>query len=720
MSTIANQKIQALLAQIQLYHGIDGLLRLEESVNAICDKYQCPLPLAQKHFLTGMKHDRLDQLDAAIEQYHLCLSQCSESDIILNLHVHIVMGSIYADREDYNEAHRIYQVVLDKVHFLDDNYLAFAYTNISDFYLCLKQYESAYQLATLGEKSGRIVGNSVNQSICLLNMGYALGHLGQHSQAVKHIEQAKAIAKTLTNTRNEAIAYGYLGQVKSLANSYEKSEVIANFEQAETLFQKVFDAHNQTENLIYFAAYLEQQGEDIRALEICSQLKDKIDPLSNYGFFETLYKTQIKLAEKRQDYGELLKLQREYIAAGEHALNRAQQREYVGILNNVAQINAEQDRLLLSRMEEQIGLITEVGQYIATNENIKEHLPFIYNKVCSIFPSEEFGIALYDEASQILSYDYFYDQDGFVESTSIDCSQERSVGSYVVTNKVTVHLNRIVEESFDVIVPKQYREANDKVQYNSKEKPVQSIMLTPIMLGNKVLGVLSVQHALPDQYQQVHRNLFEKLASFIAIALENHVQRQELRQANMMLDELSKTDPLTKLYNRYQLDKIGPKLVHSATSNEQNLSVVMIDIDYYKGYNDFHGHQAGDKALTQLAAQMRSAFSSEDDYLFRYGGDEFLVLCGNQSTHEINSKIETLQKAVRALELTNPLSHCSQYLSLSIGAANYTQMPNNYATFELLFNLADKELYKAKQKGRNCYSIVSRTIHITANLFNET
>ncbi|NOH80393.1 diguanylate cyclase [Vibrio sp. RE86] len=713
MSTIAVQKIQALFAQIQLYHGIDGLLRLEESVNAICDKYQCPLPLAQKHFLAGMKHDRLDQLDEAIEQYNLCLSQCSNSDIILNLHVHIVMGSIYADREDYNEAYRIYQVVLDKVHFLDDNYLAFAYTNISDFYLCLKEYQSAYELAALGEKSGRTVGNYVNQSICLLNMGFALGHLRQHEKAVKYIEQAKSIAATLTNTRNEAIAYGYLGQVKSLANCYEKSEVIANFEQAETLFKKVFDAHNQTENLICFAAYLEQQNDDARAFEICHQLKDKVDASSNYGFFETFYKTQIKLAEKRQDHRSLLQLQREYIAAGENALNRAQHRECVGILNSVAQINTEQDRLLLARMEEQIGLITEVGQYIATNENIKENLPFIYNKVGSIFPSEEFGIALYDEVSQILSYDYFYDQDGFVESTSIDCSKEHSVGSYVVKNKETVHLNRIVEESFDVMVPKQYRETSDKVQYKSKEKPVQSIMLTPIMLGNKVLGVLSVQHALPDQYQQVHRNLFEKLASFIAIALENYVQRQELRQANMMLDELSKTDPLTKLYNRYQLDKIGPKLAKVAAQEKHHLAVIMIDIDYYKGFNDFHGHQMGDHALTEVSAQMKKAFSSQGDYLFRYGGDEFMVLCYNQSTHSIEQKLSSLQESVKGLGLSNPLSECSQFLTLSMGAANYTQMESHYMSFDLLCNLADKELYKAKKLGKNTFSMVSRTAEFT-------
>ncbi|RTZ17486.1 GGDEF domain-containing protein [Vibrio aquaticus] len=710
MSIVALQKIQALFAQIQLYHGVEGVAYLEESVSAICHQYDFVLPPAHEHFLLGMKFDRLDQLDKAIEHYQTCLSFCTSKDELLSLHVYIVLGSIYADREDYQRAHRIYRRVLDKVHLLDDNYLAFAYTNISDFYLCLKQYDSALQLAMLGEQSGRVIGNYVNQAICLLNMGYALGHLSRAQEALVYLEQSREIARSIKNQRIEAIAHGYFAQVMSLCDQYPPTQVISHFEQAEALYLSVHDKHNRQENLVYFGAYLEKIEQDERSLEICHSVESEIDPESSFGFFEVLHTTLIKLAKKQGRYDDLIRLQSRYITATQSAFSKAQQRENDAILNTVEQATVEQERVMLAQMEERIGVITEIGQYIATTDNLKENLPFIYDMIGSIFPAEEFGIALYNEANQILSYDYFYDDDGFVESTMVDCAKEHSIGSYVVQNNTTVYLNRIVEESFDSMVPKEYRQDKDNVYYDDS-KPVQSILLTPITLKNRVLGVLSIQHSRADQYQQYHRSLFEKLASFIAIALEHHVQRHKLHQANKQLEIMSQTDPLTKLYNRYQLDSIGPELTHTAAQHHHNCAVVMIDIDYYKGYNDFHGHLMGDRALTQVAKQMKTVFSSNDDHLFRYGGDEFLILCYNQSDKEIESKLSALQESIKTLKLTNPLSQCNQYLTLTMGGANYTQVESRYMAFDLLCNLADKELYKAKQRGRNTFQMVSRTLH---------
>lgn len=709
MSSAALHKIQALLAQMQIYYGVEGFLRLENAIKEICLEYDFPLPLAHKHFLAGLHHDRLDQLDEAITQYNLCLSHCTIADKLLGLHVHILMGSIYADREDYHQAHHLYSYVLDNTYFLDNNYRAFAYTNISDFHLCLKQYESALKLASLGEQSARTIGNHVNQSICLLNMGYALGHLGQSTEAVKYIKQAQQIAHSTGNTRVEAISNGYLAQVMAVNDSYPKDTVIGYFEQAEDLYKLVIDTHNRLENLVYFTEYLEKHDLNERAEQICRELTSKIDASSNFSFFEIVYSTLIRLAEKQNLQAEVIALQGALTKATKAALERSQEKEYSAILNNVKQSTAAQERLLLEQMEEHIGLITEIGQHIATSDSIKQQLPFIFDKIGAIFPADEFGIALYDSNSQILSYDYFYDRDGFVESTSIDCNREYSVGSYVVQTNTTVHLNHIVESSFDVMIPVEDRHKVESIHRNNSQ-PVQSIILTPITLGSRVLGVLSIQHKMADQYQHYHRSLFEQLASFIAIALENHVQKQRLQQVNKQLEVLSQTDPLTGLYNRYQLDTIGPALTQEAANARHNLAVIMIDIDYYKGFNDFYGHQMGDRALTDVSACMKSTFSSSNDYLFRYGGDEFLVLCYNQSLQEVESKLITLQKSIESLGLSNPRSACSQLLSLSIGAVNAMHIGNNHIGFELLCNLADKELYKSKQSGRNTYSIVARTV----------
>ncbi|WP_394143088.1 sensor domain-containing diguanylate cyclase [Vibrio atypicus] len=707
----ALQKIQAVFSQAQIYHGLEGVKFLEQSVNKICSEYNFTLPLAQHHFLLGIKNDRQDNLDLALEHYEQCLSYCTANNVVLRLHTHIMMGSIYADREAYQRAYQLYRTVLDNSHLLDDNYRSLAFTNISDFHLCLKQYDSALAIAEMGEECGRRISNLVNQSICLLNMGYALGHLGKFDEAIKHIEHAKTLAVKINNRRIQAIAFGYIAQVMALDETASVESVIHNFEQADEIYGQVIDTHNRHENLVHFSAYLEAHGHYDRALSICQQAETEITAENNYGFFAIMCKTLIKLYRRQGLHQKVIELQDQFISATENAHAMTQFKEHQSILSNVEEAKAEQERTLLAKMEEHIGLITEIGQYVATTENLAEHLPTIYDKISQVFPTDEFGIALYDEQNHILNYKYFYNHTGQLNLSDVNCKTEYSVGSYVVKHRTTVHLNQVGTESLKAFVPQDTAEQMDRSNLQNSLS-IQSLILTPITIGHRVLGFLSIQHHKQNQYQQHHRSLFEQLASFIAIALENHVQRQRLQQVNQKLEVLSKTDPLTELNNRYQLDNIAPRLITNAANEKTNMAVVMIDVDYYKGFNDFYGHHDGDMALKQVANTMRAAFNDENDHLFRYGGDEFLVLCYGQSAELVTQKIMLMQKGIKHLKLMNPLSQCNQYLTLSVGASCFTLMEGQNLNFDALFNLADKELYKVKEKGRNQFSMVSRTTTI--------
>ena len=357
-------------------------------------------------------------------------------------------------------------------------------------------------------------------------------------------------------------------------------------------------------------------------------------------------------------------------------------------------------------MQSHIGVITQIGQHIATTDDIGEQLPHIFEQVQTIFPSTEFGIALYDREHQVLDYRYFCDNDGAVPPVQIHCEQEHSVGSYVIRNQATVHLNRINDEILSQFVPTEQRQQSENIYFNEDEKPAQSIMLTPIMIDGRVLGLLSSQHSLPEQYHQHHCQLFEQLASFIAISLENRAQKESLRQANSTLDKLSRTEPLTGLYNRYQLDHIAPQLIHNATVTNNPIAVTILDIDYYKGYNDHFGHRDGDKALQIVAEQMKQVFHLSSDHLFRYGGDEFLILSYGQTSEQLTQKLEKLQDAIKKTGLSNPRSQCCKQLTLSIGSINHVDEYAHSMSFEGLFELADKALFKAKEAGRNQFVLV--------------
>ncbi|RJX68971.1 GGDEF domain-containing protein [Vibrio sinensis] len=695
-----------MLSRMQVYHGISGFHQLEKNVQDICQRYDYVLPEAQRLFLIALAHDRYDRLKDAIQTYQQCISQCTdEKDYVLKLHVHILLGSIFADQEDYQDAYTLYREVLDHTNLLDDNYRSLAYTNISDFHLSLGQFQKAYQLASLGEQSAAKVGNNVNQAICLLNMGYALGHQHDPVTAIGHIEDALAIAIAHQNPRVQAIAHGYIGQVMvKHRERYSESVVRDAFEKAQALFSVTQDNHNQLENKVHYALFLAQTSEKKEALSACLKLYNEIDPQENFSFYVKLCRALFSLLEQEGNQSELLKIQSAYIAISDKHFAELEAKEFQQILMQVEQATAEQERRVINQTRQHIGTVTEVGQQIATSEDLAQHLPFIYDKVCSIFPTDEFGIALYDDKTHILDYCYFYDRRGPVEDFQVNCLTEHSIGSYVIANKSTVHLNRINDDVLNSFVPLEQRKKRDCVIFD-ESSPVESILLTPIKLRDKVLGILSIQHHLPDQYHQHHRNLFEQLAGFIAIALENHVQRRRLEQANQKLDLLSKTDPLTGLYNRYQLDTIIPTLVTKAAEQAENLAAVMIDVDYYKGYNDFHGHHQGDVALKSVASLMKSSFDSDNDYLFRYGGDEFLAVCCNSTQLQLEQKLRTLQQSLAEMALPNPLSQCNPNLTLSIGAANRRQKSRKADSFDHLFNLADQQLYKVKSHGRNKFSV---------------
>ena len=220
-------------------------------------------------------------------------------------------------------------------------------------------------------------------------------------------------------------------------------------------------------------------------------------------------------------------------------------------------------------------------------------------------------------------------------------------------------------------------------------------------------GFLSVQHHLPNQYQEHHCQLIEHLASFIAVSLENQKQRQRLESANQTLEILSTTDPLTGLANRYQLDNITPVLIHNAYYQKQSLAVLMIDVDEYKAYNDFHGHLEGDEALRIISRLLKKTFTTKNDYLFRYGGDEFMAICFGQSSSDIENKVVTLRKMLNEVKLANPKALYAEQLTLSIGGVNVDLASDNVdRNFKMICDIADKQLYQIKENGRNNYNLV--------------
>ncbi len=176
---------------------------------------------------------------------------------------------------------------------------------------------------------------------------------------------------------------------------------------------------------------------------------------------------------------------------------------------------------------------------------------------------------------------------------------------------------------------------------------------------------------------------------------------EHLRIANQKLQHLAQTDSLTHLANRRQFDRRLQQEWEHLQHQQLPLSLILIDVDYFKNYNDCYGHLKGDECLFNLAQAIAKAITRSTDLVARYGGEEFIVLLPFTNSDAAMQIAERIKLAIAALNIAHQQSDISNIVTISAGIAS--TIPTSDQSPENLVNQADEALYKAKQQGRNRY-----------------
>ncbi len=186
----------------------------------------------------------------------------------------------------------------------------------------------------------------------------------------------------------------------------------------------------------------------------------------------------------------------------------------------------------------------------------------------------------------------------------------------------------------------------------------------------------------------------------VEMRVRNHL---ELKRRGDLLAQLANIDALTGLPNRRQFDEMLVRECQRERREKNALSLLMIDVDHFKLFNDFYGHPEGDKILRLVAGALQAALHRGGDFVARYGGEEFVVILPNTDKSGAEKVADTLLSEVRALNLPHEKSTTSRYVSISIGGV--TAHADQLTQPDLVLQLADQQLYVAKQAGRNRYAI---------------
>lgn len=175
--------------------------------------------------------------------------------------------------------------------------------------------------------------------------------------------------------------------------------------------------------------------------------------------------------------------------------------------------------------------------------------------------------------------------------------------------------------------------------------------------------------------------------------------QQQLLDTNLVLQRLIKSDGLTALANRRYFDEYLEIEWSRAQRDQSELSLLMIDVDYFKAYNDQHGHVAGDEVLRQVGETLRTSCTRASDLAARYGGEEFAVIMPGTATGGARLQAEKIRRAVEALGIPHELPKAGSAISVSIGVATI-RPPVDQPPLSLVVK-ADEGLYLAKHSGRN-------------------
>jgi len=321
-----------------------------------------------------------------------------------------------------------------------------------------------------------------------------------------------------------------------------------------------------------------------------------------------------------------------------------------------------------------------------------------------------FAVGTKNAEKNTLEYNMYIEQNKRYENLSISLKDRESFAIWAINNREPILLED-VENEYDKYIDTWEVPLNKE---NLEEfSDMESAIFCPLMVEDEFIGLLTLQSYDKFAYEKVDFEIVKILSAYIAIALNNSFQnnllseeiderkkaQENLKKLNNRLKNLSIIDELTKTYNRrFLTEKIADEW-YKASRTHKPVSLIILDVDKFKQYNDTYGHLEGDLCLKKVSMILMDSVKRELDVVARYGGDEFVALLPNTDLDGASILAERMRKGVEALKIEHKSSEVSKYVTITLGVASI--IPDFHDSHEKLLRLADEALYRAKSKSRN-------------------
>lgn len=359
--------------------------------------------------------------------------------------------------------------------------------------------------------------------------------------------------------------------------------------------------------------------------------------------------------------------------------------------------------------------INKIGKQLTSALSLNEVIGKFHEVLTEHFRIDTFILFVADEERSQLRSCVFYYNGTLQPELIIDFDDSESLSAECYRKNELINLD-----------PDKQRRAK---RLGMKEKiTMHSATYLPLSVGDKVIGVYTIQHRDYNIYKD-ELEFLRALAPFVAIALNNavrswslekeiysHIETQNrLKAANKSLERISMQDGLTHISSRRNFEHDVIELIGEAISTEETVSVFMIDVDFFKLYNDTYGHLEGDEVLKKVANIFKDHMDAAGGLSARFGGEEFVGACKGLTFEENRNLAEKIRLSVYDLNIEHRVTPLGR-ITVSIGVSFETAAPSITRTD--MMRLADILLYKAKNSGRN-KSVIGNLKRKNAELTRE-
>jgi diguanylate cyclase (GGDEF)-like protein len=348
----------------------------------------------------------------------------------------------------------------------------------------------------------------------------------------------------------------------------------------------------------------------------------------------------------------------------------------------------ERTNRTLESLVKDLSLLYEIGQEV----NSVIDLDMLYENITTTLKKylkiNEFAILIFDEKKENL---YVKAASGFPDNDAI----------LKTDFKKGEGISGTVAESGKRIYVKDTGKENRFLHYKGERKTESASLLSaPLIFKNEIMGVINFGRPGVNSFTFSDIKMLTLVAGHVALALANAKLYTKTR-------ELSVKDELTQLYNRRHFQHMLQMEWKRAVRFFRDLSVIMIDVDHFKAYNDSFGHLNGDAVLRQIG-QILQRNLREVDTVARFGGEEFVLLLPDTDKHGAIAVAEKIRRLVEQHKFTTEGREPTRSITISAGIASY---PDDVSEMDDLIDHADIALFRAKDNGRNqviCYSPPSK------------